>query len=323
MLVISINKCFALTFLTYEDKVTNLKCFNMILAQALRNVRNIEPRIDRQRVLAETLKNPEKLAKMLLRIEFLTACRKWNILPRFIEDSLKPIKKNFSNNRHVEARSKVFASSLLSEAISDSFRRKAFLERRRVTLGNEVATFLGNQRLYELKQNCNMIFDSTIRENRPGLISKFNRLRQSKREEKQASDNQTEDSTTHNISGNTKKVNNLSSLVLQDFQTGILSKGPNFAVTQSVSKKILLEVEKSVERLGYAKRWIDDIERRKQYRLTSGLANLGETPIPGQQQHKPEDTTAQDGGQQDGSNQPQEADVRQQLANDLPAAATD
>ena len=26
MLEISINKCFALTFLTYEDKVTNLKC---------------------------------------------------------------------------------------------------------------------------------------------------------------------------------------------------------------------------------------------------------------------------------------------------------
>ena len=41
MLEISINKCFALTFLTYEDKVTNLKHFTMILAQALRNVRNM------------------------------------------------------------------------------------------------------------------------------------------------------------------------------------------------------------------------------------------------------------------------------------------
>ena len=38
MLEISINKCFALTFfLTYEDKVTNLKCVTMILAQALKN----------------------------------------------------------------------------------------------------------------------------------------------------------------------------------------------------------------------------------------------------------------------------------------------
>ena len=37
MLEISINMCFELTFLTYEDKVTNLKCFNMILAYTLRN----------------------------------------------------------------------------------------------------------------------------------------------------------------------------------------------------------------------------------------------------------------------------------------------
>ena len=113
-----------------EDKV--IHCFTtMILAQALKNIKNIEPRIDRQRVLAETLKNPEKLAKTLLRIEFLTACRKFNVLPRFIEDSLKSVYKNFPNNRRVESRLQSFASSLLSEAISESFRRKAFLERRR------------------------------------------------------------------------------------------------------------------------------------------------------------------------------------------------
>ena len=37
---ISINKCFAIAFSTYEDKATNLKCFNVILAQALRNFKN-------------------------------------------------------------------------------------------------------------------------------------------------------------------------------------------------------------------------------------------------------------------------------------------
>ena len=42
--------------------------YMMILAQALTNIRHMNISIDRQPVLAETLKNPEKLAKTLLRI---------------------------------------------------------------------------------------------------------------------------------------------------------------------------------------------------------------------------------------------------------------
>ena len=48
----------------------------MYLAAALNNLRSVEPNVDRQKKLAETLKNPEKLAKTEIRIEFLTACRK-------------------------------------------------------------------------------------------------------------------------------------------------------------------------------------------------------------------------------------------------------
>ena len=46
----------------------------MFLARALRNIYTLEPDGDRRKVLIQTLKNPEKLAKTLLRIEFLTAC---------------------------------------------------------------------------------------------------------------------------------------------------------------------------------------------------------------------------------------------------------
>ena len=61
---------------------------NMFLARALNNVSRITANSDRQKVLVEMLKNPEKLAKTLLRIEFLTACRKAKVNPRFIIDAL-------------------------------------------------------------------------------------------------------------------------------------------------------------------------------------------------------------------------------------------
>ena len=63
---------------------------NMFLAIALRSIKNLEQNVDRQQVLAKALKNPEKLAKTLLRIEFLTACRRNKVSPRFIEDALRP-----------------------------------------------------------------------------------------------------------------------------------------------------------------------------------------------------------------------------------------
>ena len=58
-----------------------------------------------------------------------------------------------------------------------------------------------------------------------------------------------------------KRDNNLSSLVLTAQNVGLLSKGPNFAVTQRISSKIVFEAKKGVERLAYSKRWQDTIQR--------------------------------------------------------------
>ena len=238
--------------------------YMMFLAQALNTIHDVESNIDRQRVLAKTLKSPEKLAKTILRIEFLTACRKYNVVPKFIEDALKPINKIFSGNNRIQNRSETFAATLLNEAIAESFRHKAFLERRRVTLKREVSLFLTGERLAHIAHTCNQVFDITIRENRPRLVTKFNRRQQDK-------DNETDDTAaddTEQENGNgpsLKRVNNLSSLVLNKSKLSILSKGPNFAIAQSITKDVLLEVEKSVERLAYAKRWIDDISRRKRH----------------------------------------------------------
>ena len=80
----------------------------MFLAAALNNLRNCEPDVDRQKKLAETLKNPEKLAKIEIRIEFLTACRKYDLTPRFIEDAMRPVELVFNDNQKVGLRSDSF-----------------------------------------------------------------------------------------------------------------------------------------------------------------------------------------------------------------------
>ena len=95
----------------------------MFLARALNNVFRITRSSDRQKVLAETLKNPEKLAKTLLRIEFLTACRRAKVSPRFITDALKPIDKVFRGNVSVQSRCNMFENSLLNESLSEALRR--------------------------------------------------------------------------------------------------------------------------------------------------------------------------------------------------------
>ena len=162
----------------------------------------------------------------------------------------------FSNNHRVQIRSESFAASLLSEAISDAFRHKAYLERRRVSLKREGTAFLDQRSLEEVAITCNQIFDNTLRENRPRLIKKFNEQRR-----RQEAMKANEETISCSSESSHKKVNNLSSLAIDDLKTSILAKGPHFAISQSISKNVLLEVEKSVERMGYAKRWKDDIDR--------------------------------------------------------------
>ena len=97
----------------------------MFLAATLNNLRNFEPNVDRQIELAKILKNPEKLAKTELRIEFLTACRKNNLTPRFIEDAMRPVGHIFKDNDKIVTRTASFAKVLLNEAIAETFRTKA------------------------------------------------------------------------------------------------------------------------------------------------------------------------------------------------------
>ena len=229
----------------------------MFLAQALNSLKYFECNGDRQ-VLAKVLKNPEKLAKTLLRIEFLTACRRNKVSPRFIDDAMKPIGKIFGDRHSVISKCKKLSSALLNEAISEAFKTKAFLIRQRDRLDSAVADFLTENRLAQVRETCERVFDATIRENRPRLLKKFyvllNRTASIPNDEDEVRGcNKTA------VPKQQSKLNNLSSLELGDTTVKLLSKGPNFALTQQISSDVVLEAEKGVERLAYGKRWKDAI----------------------------------------------------------------
>ena len=222
----------------------------MFLARALSNISRITTNSDRQQVLAKMLKNPEKLGKTMLRIEFLTACRRAKVSPRFITDALKPVDKIFGDNSSIQSRSHAFKNSLLNEAISETFRTKAYLLRQRDRLFSDIETFLNENHLSYVSVTCGQVYDITIQEHRPRLVQKFQKL---VREE--AASERSKSPTPQ------KRVNNLSSLALADEDVALLSKGPNFALTQKITSGVILEAKKGVERLAYAKRWQDAIRR--------------------------------------------------------------
>ena len=145
----------------------------MFLGRALNNISNITSSIGRQKVLAETLKDPEKLAKTLLRIEFLTACRKAKVRPRFIGDALKPVVKVFGDNAAIVSRCRAFSSSLPNEAIAEAFRKKAFQLRQRDRQLTDIHSFLNEGSLPYVQSTCSEVFEKTAEENRPRLIRKY------------------------------------------------------------------------------------------------------------------------------------------------------
>ena len=243
----------------------------MFLAKALNNINLIEPRADRHEVLAETLKNPEKLAKTLLRIEFLTACRREKLNPRFIEEALRPIRKIFSGKDKIQSKCNTFAHSLLNEAIAEAHKRRAYLVRQRNRQLTAIRSFLDEDRLWYIHSKCEQIFNITIRENRPGLIQKFQRRRQEEAELRASN----EETTSPAVQ---KRVRNLSTLALDSQGLDLLSKGPNFATTQQISKSVLMEAEKGVERLAYAIRWQDAIkEAKKKTNASAGSTTTSTT----------------------------------------------
>ena len=80
------------------------------------------------------------------------------------------------------------------------------------------------------------VFDLTVHENRPRLVKKFQDL------VKEEPPPEELNKLRPPVPG--QRVNNLSSLTLTDHDLKLLSKEPNFAITQMISKGTVLEAEK-------------------------------------------------------------------------------
>ena len=125
-----------------------------------------------------------------------------------------------------------------------------------------------------VSRTCSQVFDATVQENRPKLIRKYEKLLR----------NETPSGKQNSLAG--QRVNNLSSLPLGEQGIDLLSRGPNFAITQNISSQIVLEAMKGVERFAYAKRWKDALRRTKQtksdsmptdHQITTTIATTNET----------------------------------------------
>ena len=111
---------------------------------------------------------------------------------------------------------------------------------------------------YICRYICQRVFDVTFRENRPRLQRKFHARMHQETQVQRTTEEENEGETA---APKQKKINNLSSLELGEASLKLLSKGPNFALTQKITESVILEAEKRVERLAYAKRWKDSMKR--------------------------------------------------------------
>ena len=71
----------------------------------------------------------------------------------------------------------------------------------------------------------------------------------------------------------TKRVNNVSSVPLDSTTEHLLSRGPKFSITPTVNDSLIRDVERSVERFAYGKRWSDKILSDREERANRELAN--------------------------------------------------
>ena len=202
-------------------------------------------------MLAQNLKLAEKLAKTNLRIEFLTACRRSNLTARFIQDSLRTVQKTFSGIRKFQAKCAAFAKYLLNGSISEAFEQRAYLERKRKRLYQELCDLKLELSAFNwVIDSCNRVFWSTIADNRPSLVRKFRALKSSADSHIKSGkfgnvSFPADEQENHKGATGSARVNNLSSVVLDPATEDLLARGPKFGLTPKLDHHLITNVEKA------------------------------------------------------------------------------
>ena len=212
----------------------------MLFIKVLRHLIAVNITINHREVLIKTIKNAEKQATTQERLNFLIQCRRNNVTPNFIRNSLSGTEKIFAPSRSFEKRKESFCRNLLNEAIQATHRTRAFLQRASARLINERHRYPHPLTRW-VEQQAVMIFGETANMCHQRLEGKFRALLKSRKV--------TSTKTKHN------RLNNMSSYQPSDELASLLEKGPKFALTQTISEKTLRETEIAIEKAINTVRW--------------------------------------------------------------------
>ena len=213
----------------------------MLFIQVLRHLIAVNISFNHKEVLIKTMKNAEKQATIQERLNFLIQCRRNNLTPNFIKNSLSAAEKIFTHSRSFEKRRDNFCRNLLNEAIQATHRTRAFLKRESTRLANERYRSYRCSLTKWVEHQSVLIFMETASKNHRRLVDKFINLKNSKKRLQEQHQQ--------------KRLKNLSSVQPSNELARLLDKGPKFALTQTISKKTLRDVEIGVEKMINTIRW--------------------------------------------------------------------
>ena len=223
---------------------------NMLFIQVLRHLIAVNVTINHKEVLIKTIKNAEKQATTQERLNFLIRCRRSDLTPNFIKNSLRSTEKIFTPSRSFVKRRDNFCRTLLNEAIQATHRNRAFLRRESARLSRERKRNFNSPLTGWVEQQSLMIFHETAVTCHQRLAAKFRALCDKKSEHNENMNRQQQQHHHHQ-----QRVKNLSSANPSQELTSLLDKGPKFALTQTITGKTLRDVEIAVERALNVIRW--------------------------------------------------------------------
>ena len=133
-----------------------------------------QQKFNHESALIEILKTAIKEAKTEERIVFLLECKRAKIIPKFMQNTTKHVRKISDDGRYQKKVDR-FSFTALTEAIQDAFRHRAFLWRQKRRLLKEV-TDIQHPLVQQTLNEASRLFWTTVEESRRKLRKKYEKL---------------------------------------------------------------------------------------------------------------------------------------------------
>ena len=200
------------------------------------------------------------LAKCRASSQFLTRCRRTNVIPKFIQNCSKA-SSLFTGVRGIRSCEERFHRIVLSRVIEEKFQKINSLVRERQRLLRDVREDYGENEGRWIIGHSQLMSATVYKENVSKLRKKYDAL-------VKAEDGKMETQVpadTDRLFSPEKRVHIDETVKdsIPQAAKSILEKGPKFVPCPSVTKKVIREVEVSVERFAFGQRWSQKIEDDK------------------------------------------------------------